>query len=518
MSQAYSLFMKKIIPIALKIIRSRKFFLIIVGLLVLQATWIALSARYPMAFDENFHFGIIKIYAHQLSPFFASAPPDSAAYGDLVRNPSYLYQYLMSFPYRFIALFIHSEAIQVIILRFINIGLFAAGLFAFRKLLLRLRISPGITNLSLLMLVCIPVVPFLAGQINYDNLLFLLIPIITLLALTCGQSISKTGHLPAVSFITLLVMCMLSSLVKYAFLPIFLALMAYLIIIVIYRKNHKIVFARTWQSFRSLKTWTKIILIISLVVAGGLFAERYGVNLIKYHSLQPDCAKIETLDQCLQYGPWGRNYTIKANLQAAEAAGDSITPDPSGILFLPNWVAGMVHRLYFAINYDYINYYGLPIPIGLAAVIGFVGIILFAIFCRSMFRNNRQLFLIALVSIVYILSLLYVNYTDYLKFKTMLAINGRYLILVLPFVFAFLAIAYRAFIDRVTRKHAATYKVGLMTIVLLLTLQGGGVLTFIIRSDTGWYWKNQTVINANTSVKKAISPLIVGASHRVKAE
>lgn len=506
--------MKKIIPTTLTVLHSRKFFLIVVGLLVIQAAWLALTARYPMAFDENFHFGIIKLYAHQWSPFFLSTPPDSAAYGDLVRNPSYLYQYLMSFPYRFLTLFIHNETAQIIILRFVNIGLFVAGLFAFRRLLLRLRITPAIAHVSLLMLVTIPVVPFLAGQINYDNLLFLLIPIVTLLTLTCAQTLLQSGHLPAKTFITLLVLCMLSSLVKYAFLPIFLALMLYLIALIIYRKLHKTILSSSVHSFRGLKTTTKVILIVSLIVAGGLFLERYGINIVKYHSLQPDCAKIETLDQCLQYGPWARNYTIKAN---NEAAGGMVPLDPAPKLFLASWVIGMVHRLYFAINYDYVNYYGLPVPIVLAAVIGTIGLILCVIFCRRIFRTNPHLLLIALVVTVYVLSLLYVNYTDYLKFKTMLAINGRYLILILPFLFAFLAMAYGAFIQRVVHKRAATYKVSLVVVVLLLSLQGGGVLTYIIRSDKGWYWPNQTVITVNTSVKKALSPLILGADHRTRA-
>jgi len=506
--------MKQIIPTALAILRSKKFFLVVVGLLVIQAAWLALTARYPMAFDENFHFGIIKLYAHQWSPFFLSTPPDSAQFGDLVRNPSYLYQYLMSFPYRFIALFIHNEPAQIITLRFLNIGLFAAGLFAFRRLLLRLRISSAITHVSLLMLVIIPVVPFLAGQINYDNLLFLLIPIVTLLTVTCAQTLLRSGHLPARTFIILLVLCMLSSLVKYAFLPIFLALMLYLVALILYRKLHKTFLTSSVQSFHSLKTTTKVILIVSLIIAGGLFLERYGINIVKYHSLQPDCAKIETLDQCLQYGPWARNYTIKAT---NEAAGGLVPLDPAPRLFLASWVIGMVHRLYFAINYDYINYYGLPVPIALAAVIGTIGIILCIIFYRQLFRTNRHLLLIAFIMAVYVLSLLYVNYTDYLKFKTMLAINGRYLILVLPFLFAFLAMAYTAFLSRIARRHAATYKVGLVVVVLLLSLQGGGVLTYIIRSDEGWYWPNPIVTTVNTSVKNTLTPLILGADHRTRA-
>ena len=43
------------------IIGSSKFLWAVIALLVLQAVWIALSGRYPMAFDEDFHFGLVQI-------------------------------------------------------------------------------------------------------------------------------------------------------------------------------------------------------------------------------------------------------------------------------------------------------------------------------------------------------------------------------------------------------------------------------------------------------------------------
>src|SRR5476651_13106 len=104
------------------------FFRIILALLVLEAAWIALSGRYPMAFDEDFHLGIIRLYAHHLSPFWSSQPEVADRFGAVARDPSYLYQYLLSFPYRLISQFTSDQTIQVIILRFVNIGLFATGI------------------------------------------------------------------------------------------------------------------------------------------------------------------------------------------------------------------------------------------------------------------------------------------------------------------------------------------------------------------------------------------------------
>ena len=87
--------MKKIAQTIYRILRSKKIFYIIIGILVINAAWFALTAQYPMAFDENYHFGIIQIYSHQWAPFITNMPANSGAFGDLTRYDSYLYHYLM---------------------------------------------------------------------------------------------------------------------------------------------------------------------------------------------------------------------------------------------------------------------------------------------------------------------------------------------------------------------------------------------------------------------------------------
>lgn len=503
--------MKKLTTTLLTFLRSHAFFYVVVGLLVFQAAWLALTARYPMAFDENFHFGIIQLYAHQWSPFFTSAPANSAQYGDLVRNPSYLYQYLMSFPYRLIALCSHNETLQIILLRFINIGLFTGGLFIWRRLLQRLHISSAITHFSLLMLVLIPVVPFLAGQINYDNLVFLIVPLAMLLTLTCKQRFEATGSLPPIPLLLLGITGMLGGLVKYAFLPIFLGIVIYLLVVVLRSPHRTVVLRRSISAFWTLGRWTKIGIVVGFLVVLGLFVERYGVNIVKYHSVQPDCARIESVDQCLQYGPWARNYVIKANLQAASG---TVELEPSGWLFVPAWAQGMIHRLYFAINYNYDNYNELPIPMTTAFLTGGIGLGLCLLAVRKLWYRGSLLYLPLTVIVCYVVSLLYVNVTDYLHFKTMLAINGRYLILILPLLFALIACGYSELFARLSRHHTEHLKLGFACLVTLLVLQGGGLITYIVRSDEGWYWPNTAVIETNKTAKQLLTPLIIGADKR----
>ncbi|MGH7237867.1 MAG: hypothetical protein ACREGF_05000, partial [Candidatus Saccharimonadales bacterium] len=61
-----------IISRARKFLASNIFFGYVMVWFVLESAWTALSAVYPMAFDEEVHFGLIKFYAHHLSPFVAN--------------------------------------------------------------------------------------------------------------------------------------------------------------------------------------------------------------------------------------------------------------------------------------------------------------------------------------------------------------------------------------------------------------------------------------------------------------
>ena len=497
---------KAILQTIYNTLSSKKFFYVVVGILVIQAAWFALTAQYPMAFDENYHFGIIQIFSHQLSPFITNIPANSAVYGEITRFDSYLYHYLMSFPYRLIAIFIHDQTPQIIILRFLNIAIFIGGMFLFRNLFKRLNISNGLTNFSLLMLVLIPVVPFLAATISYDNLIFLLVPLITILTLDCRDEIVKYNRIPSTSFILLLIVGMLGSLVKYPFLPIFAATIIYLLIIFI-RTPSKIKLLRTIvKSFNSSKKWVKVIIIISLVISSGLFAERYGENLVQYHSLEPDCGRIQSVDYCIQFGPWGRNYGI-----AADVAATNPTFDPPIYLFVPYWFGNMAYRLYFAINYDYYSELPLPIPIAIASIICIGGLILWLLYQRVIIRTDRRLLLFLAIILLYVGAIFYTNLTSYLQYRTMLAVNGRYLIVILPLFFVLIGLAYRSLINNKFKNNAKLSKTFFSFIIILFILQGGGALTHLVRSQPNWYWQNKPVVDFNTNLKNIISPLIIGS-------
>ena len=134
----------------LNFLRSPTFFTAIMVLFLIEAVWIALSAAYPMVFDENTQFGIIQLHAQQWSPIFTHQPAHAGFAGALTRDPSYLYHYLLSFPYRLLSAITTSQMVQVVGLRLINVAFFATGLVLFRRLLLKTKVSPAIVNVTIL--------------------------------------------------------------------------------------------------------------------------------------------------------------------------------------------------------------------------------------------------------------------------------------------------------------------------------------------------------------------------------
>jgi hypothetical protein len=135
------------------ILRSNIFFYVIIGIFAAELSLLALSATYPMLFDEEYHLGIIDIYSRQISPFITTQPLDAAFHGDITRYGSYLFHYFMSWPYRFIQLFTNDIMTTVIILRLICISMVLAGVVMWRKVLLDLRVSKPLVHTTLLVFI-----------------------------------------------------------------------------------------------------------------------------------------------------------------------------------------------------------------------------------------------------------------------------------------------------------------------------------------------------------------------------
>lgn len=485
---------------------SRLFWWIILGFFAFEALWFVFSAVYPMAFDEDFHFGLIKLYSHYWLPFLSHQPPNADQFGQVYRDPSYLYHYLMSFPYRVIALWVHSTTLQVIILRLLNVAMFTGALFLYRRLLLRMKASPTLANISLAIFILIPIVPQLAAHINYDNLFIVLLPLLCMSAFSIIDELRKRT-VNAVALIVFTLLSMVMSLVKYAGLPIILAAYLFLAayVIVIFEANPRTLWQSVVNGFRAANRRLLGTLLVALCVVMVLFVQRYGVNMVRYHNPVPDCGKVLTVQQCEAYSPWARDYTFK------QQKASSFRPNP--FYFVGNWLWGMWHRLFFAVNgatSNYTNYSQLPVP-GIAAILLAVTLSTVVWWWRRIFRNDPYVTFGIVLFIGYVLALFLNGYSDYVRVGQPVAINGRYLLPVLLLVVVALGRGIKLSLQHFKVER---YKPFLAAGAVLLLLQGGGVFTFILRSDSTWYWPNSTVDKVNSAARKVLTPVTIGSRHK----
>ncbi len=494
--------MNKIANTIRKILSSNRFYYFLIGFFVFESVWIALTAAYPQAFDENFHFGLIKFYSTHWSPFIVHQNQSANIFGAVTRDPSYLYHYLMSFYYGFIALFVHRETYQIIAIRLLDIAFFTIGIILFTKVLNKMNLSKGLVNLTLLIFILIPIVPQLAGQINYDDLLFPLVAISTLLSINLRDEILlKKPKFSTISL--LLITCLVASLVKFAFLPIFLGIFVYFSVLLYKNKDSKKKLQNyLFLDFKKSKLIIKITLIGLLIILCGMFMERDMLNIVKYHAIVPDCSKVLSVKQCSAYYVWSSDYSRH---QAVIATG--VHASKNIFYFGLQWVYWMWYRLFFAVNgpfSDYTNFPPLPLPTATAGLLSIVGLILFIKFRKVFIKLNKYNTLIFTICAFYIVALFVEGYQTYQFTAFLENMNGRYLIPVLLLMLGLVAQLFTKALSKYPNK-----RVLLGTIILILFMQGGGILTFIDRSDDSWDWQNKKVISVNNAARKITQPFVI---------
>lgn len=480
------------------------FFRVILGVFVLQALWIALTFAYSAAFDEYSHLGIIRLYAEQWSPLLGSQPPGDAVYGAVFRDPSYLYQYLMSFPYRLVAHGTDSLPVQIMFLRLIDIVIFGAGLVIWRKVLLLAKLSKPVAHILLLFFVLIPATPFLAGQLNYDNLFFTCIALSFYLAIRLVGYIREKRALPPVLTLVSLSVVLLGSLVKYAFLPIALTIGAYVLVVMVRTFGWRP--GQLWREVKRLADGLRgpaaVAACLLFLLSFGLFAERYGTNTLRYHTPVPDCDAVLEQDDCRAYAPFGRNLSYKEiGYKDYLTVNDKLTyPD--------TWARGMIRALYFSVGPEQLDYpAGEPLRVAFVTAWLTVGFAAACILLRlkMLWRKSFAFRLFLVVPLVYIGILFAQNLSDYLSLGVPVALNGRYLLPVLLPLMALTAVAAQD----IFRKVSLGYKLGALGVLLVLTLNGGGVTPHIIRSADSWIWQSQPALTTTRTVRAILWPVII---------
>lgn len=457
----------------------------------------ALSFNYPMLWDEYYHFGLIQFYGQHISPIIANQPTSLDLYGNVARSPKYFYHYLLSFPYRGISLITANEAAQVIALRFINIGIFAAALVVFRKAMLRVTASKPLVHFALLIIALLPLTSLMAAHINYDNAQFLITALLLLWTIQYAQA-----KQPNVKLLLLIVsVSAIGALIKYTIFPIVVALGLYLMVHTL-RNYGRDSLSMVMASWRDAARNTKIALLVLLVVSVGLAGERFVGNVVQYGRIDPVCNQVISTERCLSFSPFKQEHTL-GNTQ-----NKTMTDYPwhEPLHFTYTYFLRDNYKQYFTsgtqLAYEYFTVpEPLKIPFTVVAVAAVISIVCVIISTKYLIRMPSVQ--ISLLAALFLTAALWIiDYEKYIRTGAPLAIQGRYLLPLFPMVLLIALLGVR---------HAIPWRsvklVG-ATVVLIGLLWGGGLAAHIYHSKRDWYWQNNFVVTTNESISDSLHKIL----------
>ena len=410
-----------------------------------------------MAFDESYHFGLIMFFSHRVSPIVTHQAPDTYKFGNIIQSPSMLYHYIMSYPDRLVHLMTHSLVTEVIVLRLINVGFGVLTLLVIRSLLKELNLSKALTNTLIIVYAFMPIVSVLSAQINYDNLLILLTTLAILQTLRLIKEIqSRKLNINRLLFITFL--CLFASLIKFAFLPIFLAVVMILVykFLGLRQKNIKLNLNKSLSLF---------LLVLLNIIFFGLFIRFYGVNVIRYRNPEPQCNQILSVRACDHYYSWhinneNRIYGLTHPHHHFNAVG-----------YTGYWLYYVSLELVADVVPIQGNSYPNLVMYAFMVIATWSSLAAFIYFFKKIFSDDRYRVL-AFISLTYLIFLwgrLYYDY-NYLGHEPA-AIDGRYLVPVLIYILLFYAKSLTYFFqNRLVSR--AKYPVAAITILMFLVLGG----------------------------------------------
>ena len=494
---------------AVSILGSKLFFYASILVYALETSWIAISGRYSMAYDENTHLGIIQVYAKRFLPFWSEQPQGVDHLGAFVRDPSYLWHFGLSFPYRLFAHYVHSEMAQVIFLRFSSVLFFGLGIVIYRRLMLKVGASKPIANTVTALFILTPLIPFLAAQLNYDNLLFPLSGLVFMYALRVSDQLHQQKKVVIKDVLLLAVFNLVGCLVMYSFLPILVFSFLWglvLLVRLVRAKGLQNVYHAALKDFAKLGLVLRVGLVGLFVLLAGLFAERYIVNIVRYHSPLPSCQKVLSVERCMAYGPFKRDF--ESHRDKVAGALPKVASDPVSYTFR-DWLRIMSFQLFFSLNGQIDNFkVGEPLilPRIAAIVFGVLGAGL-VIWYRKYLRRHYKLTFLVLGGLFYTLVLWQREYNAFLHSGYAVAVQTRYLMAYIPILYLVYALAF----SRWLRTRPRLKPVLAWGMIALLLLQGGGATVFIVRSNTYWYWPTTTIQKVNQNAQKIMKTFVVGS-------
>lgn len=483
--------MKKLSQGFSQLLASRSFWIGVLTVATLQGLWYIFSFA-PILFDEKRHIDFIYLYTDYISPFIATQTPAMDFLGQVARESSYLYYYLMSIPLRVVEVFTSDYQIQVTVLRLINLGIFIWSLFVLKKTFIEMNVSKGIVHFALFVFILIPAVAPLAGVVTYDVGALLLIAYLLLISVR----IYKKGRLTAQDITLFAVIAVLAAVIKYTTLPVTLALIVVLLIRVFWNRKSKL-WSDIGTSFLKSNLLLKAVIIFSLVVSVAIFIERPVQNYFRYGIPNPGCMRTMPKDEVIER--CSKNYVSLRSINFLAVKPDDFKPAGRFEFLFNTWIPGMVVSLSRQIP----NTSALPVIHHFFYIVMIIGTAAILLAFREIIRKHKPIILLAAVLIVYILSVFLSNYGSYVHLGQPVAISARYFMPVIPIFLVLLGLS----INILFKKQRAV-KVFIVSIALLFLTQGGGVIAYLLQTPQDYYWKNDYIINANEFAKRAIQKIV----------
>ena len=395
----------------------RILFGVIILLFVVFSIYLALNLKMGVSPDSYYHLEVSQAYSETLG--IPENTPETYKWRDITRIP-YLSFWINGRILNLNELTFNLD--EVIVLRLSNV-LTAIGtlilVYLISKRLIKNKwgqILPVFLLSNTLMFV------FLSSSINYDNLVVLLSTASLYFLLKFLQEPEKLSNT-----LLIFVVLLLGTLTKTSVLP--LALIIFIIWSVVLLKK-KILKKEFLEQFLTLPN---ILLTIGFFLLVILNFNVYGVNMITFRKITPECTQVLTYNQCLENGVFVRSmYEIPTIFEGGiiESAklvleGERIGP----LRYLLFWTVEMSKKIVgimgdrsLFMRDEYLPFY---------FVFFFIGLYMVFKNRKSLSKEDKAL---GLISLFYILVVAYyVNYKAYMRTDWMdLGLQGRYIFPVLP--------------------------------------------------------------------------------------
>lgn len=419
------------------------------------SAYMALNLKPGIIPDEPAHYAFSRHFASTWG-----LPPDNAdtfGLGIYIEQNPFLYYWINGRIINLIDL-INPGATDwqtLVILRLINV-IFAAGTVLFCFLLSKEIIKNSWWQLiPVLLLTNTLMFVFLAAGVNYDNLANLL---------TMTGLLFFTRVFTREDFLfnsaSWMIFISLGTLVKYTILPLALAMgIAWLIYAILHRKE---VFP---VHFDGIKTLLLLLVLFTLFTGNFLI---YGINLIRYDGLLPECEEILLESQCA-LSPLEQRYqekAIKPKLTIRESIEKGF-PNPFSYA-VNTWVHNMLLRTFGMIGHQ--SYF--PLELVRYYKILFYSTALIGLFFLK--PRSELTYSLVGISIFYALVLLYSNYINELVYGFIhIGFQGRYIFPVIGPIFVLFTLIAKNIPVRLLRMLFLGFTLGLFFI--------GGPITILLK-------------------------------------